>query len=333
MKLGSISLGVMLLLLTASASVFAQREKGQGNVSADEQKMAQAIMAAPDAAGKLLAGSSLIKKYPKTTIRPRIANLMAFEISKVPDASQKISLAQTFQTTFTEPSEQELIMPILLRAFADAKRPDEAFSTAAAFLSKNPDSLPVLVQALSIGTDEAKARNAKFVAPSIQYATHAIQLIEGDKRPAGSDDASWSKYKTEVLPNLYQLMGLLNFVKGDIVQAKAGYTRASELTPSDPFNWVMLAGIVNDEYQSEARHYQSMPSGQAKDEELKKVEASMDAAIAAYAHAIALSEGNVALQSARQQYLQDLETYYKYRHHSTEGMQALIDKYKLTTKP
>ena len=53
-----------------------------------------------------------------------------------------------------------------------------------------------------------------------------------------------------------------------------------------------------------------------------------------YARAIALSEGNAALAAVRQQYLQDLEAYYKYRHNnSTEGMQQLIDKYKVTPKP
>jgi tetratricopeptide (TPR) repeat protein len=333
MKLGSISLAAALLLLAVSASLLAQGEKGQGNVSADEQKMAQAIVAAPDAAGKIRAGSNLIKKYPKSTMRARVAGGLVYEISKVPDPSQKISLAQSFQAAFTEPSEQALILPLLLRALADAKRPDEAFSTAAAFLSKHPDSVPVLVQIALIGAEQARAENAKFVSDSLQYADHAKQLIESDKRPADMDDADWGRYKTQVLPNLYQTIGLFYLVKGDKVQAKANYTKATQLAPAEPVGWVILAGIVNDEYQTEATHYQSMPNGSAKQEERTKVESLMDAAIVAYAHAIALSEGNVALQAARQQYLQDMEVYYKYRHHSTEGMQALIDKYKLTTKP
>ena len=110
--------------------------------------------------------------------------------------------------------------------------------------------------------------------------------------------------------------------------------RASQLTPTDPFNYVMLAGIVNDEYQITAKHYQTLPAGPAKDDELKKAQNLMDATIDAYAHAIALSEGNAALQPVRQQYLQDLEAYYKYRHNnSTAGMQELIDKYKAAPKP
>ena len=110
--------------------------------------------------------------------------------------------------------------------------------------------------------------------------------------------------------------------------------KASELAPADPFNFVMLAGIVNDEYQSSAKKYQGLPAGPAKDEELKKAQTLMDATIDAYAHAVAVSEGNASLQPVRQQYLADLEAYYKYRHNnSTAGMQDLINKYKAPPKP
>ena len=139
------------------------------------------------------------------------------------------------------------------------------------------------------------------------------------------DDIAWTKYKSETLPGMYQSMGLLNLIKGDRAQARASYLKASELVPADPFNFVMLAGIVNDEYQTAAKSYAGLPAGPAKDAELKKAQDLMDATIDAYAHAIALSEGNAALQPVRQQYLQDLEAYYKYRHNnSTAGMQELI---------
>jgi hypothetical protein len=51
-------------------------------------------------------------------------------------------------------------------------------------------------------------------------------------------------------------------------------------------------------------------------------------------HFIALSEGNAQLATARQQELEDLENYYKYRHNGkTDGMQELINKYKAPAKP
>src|SRR5207237_241914 len=146
-------------------------------------------------------------------------------------------------------------------------------------------------------------KNGKFVSQSLQYGKHAIQLIETNHKPAALDDATWASYKTDVLPSLYQSVGLLNLMKGDRAAARAGYAKAAELAPADAFNVVMLAGILNDEYQNEAKRYQTMPDGPAKDEELKKAQSLMDATIDAYARAVAVSEGNANLQQVRQQYM------------------------------
>ena len=331
MRTRSILFCAAVIAAVTTASI--AQPKTQPNVSAEEQKAAMAIAAAPDAAAKLKAATDFIKKYPKSPLRPQVASRVANQISSVKDAAQKVTLAQGFQDVFKEPSEQELIVPVTIEALSEAKRADEAFSVGAAFLAKNPDSLAVLVQLLATASDEAKKSNGKFVSQGIQFGTHAIEIIESNKKPADVDDAGWTSYKTVVLPSLYQSLGLLNLVSGDRAKARASYTKASELAPSDPFNFVMIAGMVNDEYQAEAKHYQSMTSGPARDAELKKAQSLLDAVIDAYAHAIAVSEGNATLQPVRQQYLQDFEAYYKYRHNnSTTGMQQLIDKYK-TAKP
>jgi len=191
-----------------------------------------------------------------------------------------------------------------------------------------------LIDLMSVGTDQAKKQNPKYLAQSLQYGAHAIELMEADKKPADMDDAAWKRYKTAFLPSVYQSTALLNLVKGDQAAAKARFIKASELAPTDAFNFLMLAGILNDEYQDEAKHYQGMPAGPAKNDELKKAQAMLDAVIDAYAHAIAVSEGSANMQQVRTQYLHDLEAYYRYRHNnSTEGMQQLIDKYKTPAKP
>ena len=225
-------------------------------------------------------------------------------------------------------------MPVLIDAYAAANQPDQAFAKGSEFLSHNPDSLNVLVDLMALGTDQAKKQNPKFIAQSLQYAAHAIELIEADKKPANMDDAAWKQYKTALLPSVYQSMGLLNLVKGDQAAAKARFIKASELAPSDAFNFLMLAGMLNEEYQNEAKHYQSLPAGSAKNDELNKAQSMLDTVIDAYAHAIALAEGNANMQQVRTQYLHDLEAYWRYRHNnSTEGMQQLIDKYKSPAKP
>jgi hypothetical protein len=331
MKTRSILLTAALLIAAPSLTV---AQGAQGQPSPDEQNLAKAVMTAPDPAVQAKTATEFIKKYPKSTLRPGMAKQLAQKIDGTTDPAQKVSGAQTYREIFTEPSEQELIMPVLVEGLLQSKRTDEAFTVGSQFVTKNPESLEVLIQLVSAGTIEAKTKNPKFVPQSLQYGASAIQLIEADKKPSWMDAVAWAKYKSDTLPSLYQSMGLLNLVKGEKTQARASYVKASELAPTDPFNFVMLAGIINEEYQTSAKKYQGLPAGPAKDEELKKAQTLMDSAIDAYAHAVAVSEGNATLQPVRQQYLQDLEAYYKYRHNnSTAGMQELINKYKVAPKP
>jgi hypothetical protein len=326
---------IICLSIASFASVAAQGGKpAQPNLSSDEQKMLAAITSAKDPDTKFKAVEALIKKHPKTPIRETIAREAANQIAELKAATQKVTFAQQYTALFNEPTEQQMIMPVLIEALADANRIDEAFSSGSEFLTRNPDSLFVLTQLVSIGTDQAKQKNPKFVPQTLQYGAHAIELIEANKKPAAMDDAGWNKYKSAGLPSLYQQLGLLNIVKGDRGAAKDRLAKASALAPTEAFNYLLLAGILNDEYQDGAQHYKSMPDGAARDEALKQALAILDQVIDAYAHMIALAEGNERFAAVRQQYLHDLETYYKYRHkNSTEGMQQLIDKYKVSAKP
>ena len=328
------SLSLCVLIIGCISAGAQEKQTNQPNLSADEQKLVSSIMSAKDAAAKVSAAAELIKKHPKTSMRSQVAQSMANEVANVKDNTQKLALAQQLETIFNDPAEVDIVGPTIVQAYADGNQPDQAFSKGAAFLSRAPDALGLLLQLAAIGTDQAKKQNGKFVGQSIQYATHAIELIEADKKPAYIDPPRWSEYKTQTLPELYQTRALLNVAKGDRAEAKANYIKASQLNPAEPFNFIMLAALLNDEYQNEAKQYQSMAAGTTRDEELKKVQVLLDNVIDAYAHAVALAEGNATLQQVRQQYAQDLETYYKYRHNgSTEGMQQLIDKYKAPAKP
>jgi len=307
----------------------------QPNISSGEQNLVKGINAAPNPAAKLKAAAELIKKYPKSSLRARVASDMAEQIARVAEPSEKISLAQEYRGVFTDQSEQHLITPILIEGYIDAKRPNDAFSTGAEYLAHNPDALRVLVGLLSVGTDQAKVRNTKFLEPSLQYGARVVELIEANKKPADMDEGVWTQYRTAVLPGVYRSLGILNLVKGDRAQAKAHVLKAVEGSASDPYNYLLLSTVLYDEYQDAAKRYKNLPDGKAQTDELQKVHAALDAVIDAYAHLLALSEGVAALQPPRQQFMADMESYYKYRHNnSTAGMQQLIDKYKiLNLKP
>src|SRR5712692_1384200 len=132
--------------LTSAGLAQDKAKPGQPDASPEEQSLAKAIMSAPDAAAKLKAAGELLKKYPKTALRPRVARDMATEIDGIAEASQRLSLAQDFQTVFKEPSEQELTIRVLINAYAAAHQPDEVFAAGSDFLAKNPDSLRVLAR-------------------------------------------------------------------------------------------------------------------------------------------------------------------------------------------
>jgi hypothetical protein len=73
-----------------------------------------------------------------------------------------------------------------------------------------------------------------------------------------------------------------------------------------------------------------MPSSKSKDEMVQKANQILDKVIEQYAHAVALSEAKPQFKSLHDQLLEDLTTYYKYRHNnSVDGLQKYIDGYKL----
>jgi hypothetical protein len=320
-------------LVIVTLALGSGRLAAQPKASPDEIKMAQAFEAATDPAAKATAAAEFIKKYPKSSLRPVIAQKLADQIHEITNAEQKIALAQQFKSAFNNPAEAELIMPVLIVGYADAKKPDDAFSTGTTYLAQNPDSVPVLVELMMVATEQAKQKNGKFITPGEQYGLHAIELIEANKKSADMPDATWKEYK-DLLPRLYQSLGILGMVKGDRAATLTRLTKASELDPKDPFNYLLISGSLNDEYEDAAKRYQAMAEGPAKPAELQKVLAALDRVIDSYAHFVALSEGNTQLATIRQQEMQDLEKYYKFRHDGkTDGMQQLIDKYKSPAKP
>lgn len=309
------------------------QETKKPQLSEEEANAANAVNSAPDPAAKIAAADKFVKKYPKSPVRLEVAKYVAGQIAGVSDAAQKLTLAESFQKTFTADNEQEVILPILLDAYFAANRTDDAFKLGTSLLSKQPEDVGVLTQLAIAGTEEAKKRNPKYMTQSTQYGLKAIELIEANKKPTRLDEQGWGEIKA-MLPHLYQSMGVLSMASSNQTEAKPRFEKASTLNPADPFNYVMLGSIADDEYQKAAEKYKAMPEGKEKAEALKGAQALMDKAIDYYARAVATSEGKPEYKQLHDQILQDMTPYYKYRHGgSTEGMQQLIDKYKVPAKP
>jgi hypothetical protein len=293
-----------------------------------ELKAAKAIETLTDVPAMMAATGEFLKKYPKSALRPQLAPLVAERIGAIEDPAQQIAQSESYLKVFNAPGEAEHIQPYLVSAYTSTNRLDEAFALAATALDKSPDPFVPMINLTRSGLEEARKGNPKYLPQSKQYGLKAIALIEGEKKPAAVTDVRWADYKTKWLPQLYQWLAMISLQTGDKADAKAKLNTAVGLNPLDPVNYVVLSSMANDEYQRLAQAHKAA-TGAEKSELLKKAQAQMDEVIDAYAHAIALAEGNPQYDGLRTQLRPDLEEYYKYRHNnSTEGLQALIDKYK-----
>jgi tetratricopeptide (TPR) repeat protein len=297
-------------------------------VSADEAKALTKIQTAPDAAAKLQAAGEFVKKYPKSLKRFEVAGFIAGEIGKA-DPTAQLALTQTFLSIFTDAKEANLVNLVLIDSYIRANKVDEAFKAGAAYLEKNPEDTAVLTQLGYAGIEQAKRNNTTYAHQSVTYATKAIALIEADKMPENYSAEAWAAFKKQWQPILYQSLGLVSYMSGNKEEAKAKFEKSVALNPHDPFTYAMLGSLANEEYQTLADRFKTMMAGPLKDETLKRANAKIDEVIDFYAHAVALSQGDTRYQGLHDQLLQDLTNYYKYRHNnSTDGLQALLDKYK-----
>jgi len=306
----------------------ADKNKQAGPSDAEQKAMAK-IEAVPDLAGKIAAAGEFVKKYPKSTMRSKVVTYVVLEANKIDDAAQRVTQLENAQAAFREPSDAQVIAPILIEAYFVQNRFDDLFRVASEHLAKNQTDLAVLTRVSLIGIDQAKLRNAKFAGPSQQYGAKAIEIIESGKKPDAFDDAKWAEYQTRWLPQLYQSLGMLALLTGNNAEARTRIDKSVALNSKEPFTYVLLGSLLNDEYQKLAEQHKTMSSGPMKDSVLKQAHAKLDEIVDAYAHAVGLAEGNETYKQLHDQILQDLQSYYKYRHGgSTDGLQQLIDKYK-----
>lgn len=343
----SIRLQAAVVLLTlASGSVWAQQYPSQQYPSRDdkpadkapqvsdgERQAALKIQSATDPPAKLQAAEEFIKKHPKSKLRPQVATHIAAEVSRAQDVNQKISLGESFLTVFNEPTELDLINPLLTDAYFKAGRFDDALRTASTWVEKNPDDLSAITMMALIGTEQVKRNKREHIERARQYGNKAIEIIEANQR-GKLDEVQWNEYKTKWLPYLYQSMGIVSLVSNNGADAQVKLEKAAQLNSSDPFTFYLLGQVLNESYQRMAQNYKSMPEGPGREQVLKDAQAQMDKIIVLYAKTVALAEGNTQYKQLHDQTLLDLQTYYKYRHKdSTDGLRELIDKHKKSTTP
>lgn len=313
----------------------APQTQQQPKVSSEaEMKAVQAVEQAADGAAALAAADAFVKKYPKSVVRLEVARVVTDKIANVPDAAQRVALLEGMQKTFDAPGEANVFSSELARAYANAKRLDDAFRVAApAAIGSFERPVGMLVTLTVTGASELQRGNAKFRDQTRALGLRAVEIFEAPAPPAGYDPAAWGSYKAQWLPQVSHSLAVISYVSGDKADARARLEKAVAMGTTEALSYYLLGLIADEEYQELAKQHKAA-AGAAQTDLHKQALARMDQVIDAYARAIALAEGNAQYDQLRTGLRPTLEDYYKFRHkNSTDGLQALIDKYKKPAAP
>ena len=315
-----------------AAAQDAAKQADAAKISSGEREAAEKINKAKGAEAKLQAASEFVKKYPKSTLRQRIAEAVANEILSTQDPAQKAALIETYVAFFNEPAEAEMVNAALLSAYIDAEnppRPADAFKLAPAWLAKHPEDFDMMRRLAAVGSNAAIRGDSAYVEDARKYGSQALELIEADKKPADVDAQKWAEYKAKFLPGLYREVGILSLRTGDNAAGRARLEKAIALNTDDPSVYAIVGQMNDEEYTQLVSAYKAAPAGAARDAALKKAEAQLDKVIDLYARAVALAQGRPEYETLRTQVTPALTDYYKFRHNNSDaGLQQLIDKYK-----
>ena len=323
-------LSAFALVCALACAAAAQDDKGgQPKVSGGEKDAAQKIEKAKGAEAKLQAASEFVKKYPKSTLRQRIAEAVSNEILSTQDAAQKAALIETYVAFFSEPAETEPVNAALLSAYIDADRAADAFKLASTWMARHPEDFDTMRRLAAVGSNAAIRGDSAYVEDARKYGAQALELIEADKKPADVDAQKWAEYKAKFLPGLYREVGILSLRTGDNAAGRARLEKAIALNTDDPSVYAIVGQMNDEEYTQLVSAYKAAPAGAARDAALKKAEAQLDKVIDLYARAVGLAQGRTEYETLRTQVMPALTDYYKFRHNNSDaGLQQLVDKYK-----
>src|SRR6185369_1735353 len=320
-KLSRVLVQAFCVFMVSNAAVSAQ--------STTEADALAAVKLATNPTTKLTAAEDFIAKFPNSTARVDLAEVIAGEILKVKNGMVARTLLERANAIFTSEKEREVLKPAALEAYVIGNKSDEAFALAAEMLAKNPDDIQVLTRMTQEGTEEASRKNRKYANVSLQYGLKAIALLEGNTKPSSVADDVWTVQRGK-LDRLYQQTAILYLALGNAQEAKARLTKATTLSPRDPSNYALLARVMNVDYLAQENAYEAMTDVKSKQEAQKNLEALLDSIIDAYARAVGLATGRVEYQSLLQSVIPDLTVYYKIRHNqSIKGLQELINRYRV----
>ena len=202
----------------------------------------------------------------------------------------------------------------------------KALELAKQVLAEEPDNLKVLIDFAYAGY---ASKNPTYQADTMANAKKAIQLIE-----SGKTLENWNPYasKDEALGYLYNTIGSLAVQKNaadglpDLIKAAQFEGKLKKL----PFTYGTIAEAYEaGPYAKQSEEYKAKYGGKDETPEsklaLENINQIIDRMIDAYARAVALAGNDAQYAAAKKQWMESLNTWYKFRHNQTDtGLNEMI---------
>jgi hypothetical protein len=202
----------------------------------------------------------------------------------------------------------------------------KALELAKQVLAEEPDNLKVLIDFAYAGY---ASKNPAYQADTLANAKKAIQLIE-----SGKTLENWNPYvsKDEALGYLYNTIGSLNVQKNaaeglpDLIKAAQFEGKLKKL----PFTYGTIAEAYEaGPYAKQSEEYKAKFSGKDETPEsklaLENINQIIDRMIDAYARAVALAGNDPQYAAPKKQWMDSLNTWYKFRNNQTDaGLTEMI---------
>ena len=229
-------------------------------------------------------------------------------------------------TAYEKESRKIKMVPLL---YGD-KKYAEALGLGKEILADEPENLRVIID-LGYGSYLAAVslKNESFNTDALTYARKAIQMIESGKVPA-----SWAPFKgkDDTLAYLYDVVGRLS-LKDNPAAAVSSFIKKAQFDTDlkkDPWTYYFIAAAyesgpytkLSADYKRDHEGKDETPQSKLALENINQV---VDRMIDAYARAVALAGNDPKYQTQKKQWMEDLSTWYKFRHNQSDaGINELI---------
>lgn len=130
---------------------------------------------------------------------------------------------------------------------------DQAFSIGKKALEHHPEHMLVMTQLATVASNQVLRGDTKYFSEGEKLANQSLELLQANKMPSGYLDSEWNPYKSILLADIYQSLGIFALMNGCSLDAARALTSATELNPNQPYTYFLLAKAQVQLYRNGTR--------------------------------------------------------------------------------